>query len=202
MKNSFSLAIATQNLHKIEEIRAILPYPLIIPEIKKDVPEDGSCYLENALTKARAWAQDYPNCFILADDSGVEVDALGGAPGLISADWAGRASPQHLLLDKMLESMEGLPAEQRGASMVCTMLVLAPKGHLYACRGEARGRIALQREGDTAFGYDPLFLSADFGYQKSFSQLSAQEKNRISHRARALKGVYDFFNSGAYALYL
>ena len=202
MKSSFSLVIATQNLHKIEEIRQMLPYPIICPQEKKDIPETGTTYVENALIKARAWAEVYPDSFILADDSGVEVDALNGAPGVISADWAGVASSQDKLIAKMMVEMEGVPLAQRGASMVCTMLLLAPKGGIFISRGETLGRIALEPRGTQGFGFNPLFLSADFGYEKTFAELNASERNSISHRSRALRGVRDFLGSNAYQCFL
>ncbi|MGL5721951.1 MAG: non-canonical purine NTP pyrophosphatase [Brevinema sp.] len=202
MKSPFSLVIASQNLHKIEEIRQMLPYSIICPQEKKDIPETGTTYIENALIKARAWAELYPDAFILADDSGVEVSALNGAPGVISADWAGVASSQEKLIEKMLVELEGTPLESRGASMVCTMLLLAPKGNIFVSRGETLGRIALEPRGTQGFGFNPLFLSADFGYQKTFAELSAEQRNRISHRSRALAGVRDFFASNAYQCFL
>lgn len=201
MKTYFPLVIATQNKHKVAEITELLSYPCIFSPIKKEIPENGSSYVANALTKAKVWALEFPDSFILSDDSGIEVDALNGAPGVISADWAGVSSPQDKLITKMLDSMADIAWEKRGASMVCTILLLSPKGHVFASRGETLGRIAFQKTGDTPFGYDPVFLSAHYNYEKSFSQLTSAEKNKISHRGRALKSVADFLDQNT-ELYL
>ncbi|MGL4393858.1 MAG: non-canonical purine NTP pyrophosphatase [Brevinema sp.] len=187
------LFIATQNKHKIEEITSILPSSLdiTIPSEYIDIPEGVISYVENALIKAEAWAKKFPDHIILSDDSGLEVEYLNNAPGVISSDWAGKDSPQEALLQKLETELEGVPFEKRQARFVCYMLLRMPNSQIFVSRGECSGHIALERSGSKGFGYDPLFI-ADAYPTRSMAELSSEQKNTISHRQKALIGIKDY----------
>ena len=153
--------------------------------VTDDVEETGATFAENAALKARAaaLATGLP---ALADDSGLEVEALGGEPGVHSARWAGAvsAADRNALL---LQRLASVPDAQRGARFVCVLTLCHPDGASVAARGEVSGRITRQLLGEGGFGYDPLFLLPDLGL--TYGQLSAQQKNGLSHRARAFAAL-------------
>ena len=194
-KNDFmkTLLIATTNPHKIEELSAILtPHaiePISLDELAGDWPEpveDGDSFEANAIIKARAYASATRR-ICLADDSGLEVDALDGAPGIHSARYAGtgagRAQRDHDNNQRLLRELQGLPHEQRSARFVCVICVAAPDGRvLLTERGVLNGHIGLTPKGSHGFGYDPLFILPD---GRTSAELPPEEKNRVSHRARA-----------------
>lgn len=180
------ILVATRNANKVREIRAILGdgFELVpLPPEAPDVVEDGATFLDNALKKAREYSQ-YSHLPAIAEDSGLEVEALGGAPGVYSARYAGEnagtAENNRLLLDRL----SGVPAERRGARFVCT-LVYINGGTEHVFVGEVRGRIAEAEAGRTGFGYDPLFIP--YGYDKTFAEMPIEVKNSISHRYSALR---------------
>ena len=151
-----------------------------IPEVK----EDGKTFTENALRKARFYST-YCDQLTLADDSGLEVETLEGMPGIHSARYAGeRASPQENNR-KLLREMDRIPTLKRGARFKCVMALVSPDGEESVTEGVCRGRIGFKEVGKRGFGYDPLFMLPNYG--KTMAQLSIEEKNRISHRGKALR---------------
>ena len=183
------LVVATRNPGKIREIRALLQglgYRVLSLEDYPHLPpieERGETFRENALEKARVAAR-FTGEMVLADDSGLEVDALGGAPGVKSARFGGEGLTdvdRNLLL---LEKLEGVPMEKRTARFRCVMALVTPGGEEYVVEGTCEGYIALEPRGEHGFGYDPVFYLPQYG--KTMAQLPPEEKNRISHRARAL----------------
>jgi XTP/dITP diphosphohydrolase len=144
--------------------------------------EDAPDFAGNALVKVRAIAARHPGAWCIADDSGLEVAALGGAPGVRSARYAGEPSDTAANNALLLKNLEGV--EDRRANFTCAVALVAPDGSERVAVGRSFGRIALAPSGAAGFGYDPLFLPD--GYDRSFAELSAEEKNSISHRGRAL----------------
>lgn len=187
--------LASNNAHKLVEIRDILKdkfeyvYSLKDLGINVDVEETGSTFEENALIKARAIADILGNneYSVLADDSGICVEALGGAPGVYSARYAGEpcddAANNALLLNNLHE-LEKTQQKNRKAYFASVVVALMPDGRHITGEGRAYGQIIDEYRGNNGFGYDPLFLSDELG--KTFAEASMQEKNTISHRARAL----------------
>lgn len=181
------LYIATHNLHKVREFSEILSDWEIIPDDPEGVEENALDFRGNALIKVRAIAAKHCGYWSLADDSGLEVKALNGAPGVHSARYAGEptdSAANNLLL---LRNLEGIA--DRTANFTCAIALVDPNGEEYVCEGKCFGRIALTPSGSAGFGYDPLFIPD--GFDKSFADLSAVEKNAISHRGRALEQVVD-----------
>lgn len=180
------LLIATRNAHKLAEIREMLPgIELVGTADWPDVPdpaETGSTFEANAAIKASAWlaATGLP---ALADDSGLEVDALGGAPGILSARYAGVHGDTAANNARLLRELTGVPAERRTARFVCALALARPGKPVLTLRGECRGRIVASGLGVNGFGYDPLFMPE--GFNQTFGELSAEVKARLSHRAVA-----------------
>ncbi|MEI6473898.1 MAG: RdgB/HAM1 family non-canonical purine NTP pyrophosphatase [Planctomycetota bacterium] len=191
------IVIATGNPHKVDEIRAVLApmgFAVVsLSELGRPVPaepdEPGSTFEENARIKARYYAAALGEA-VLADDSGLEVDALQGAPGVHSAYWAGtegsRADRDARNNAKLVGSMRGIPVEQRGARFVCTMCIATPDGMVHIeTRGEFDGVIADEPRGVHGFGYDPHLWLPQRGMTSA--ELSPDEKNALSHRGRAVR---------------
>ena len=182
------LLVATTNLHKLEEYRAIfsdLPYRLLSLRdiwLDMDVEETGTTFAENAELKARSYAQA-SGLLTLADDSGLEIDALGGAPGVFSARFAGKDTSYEERFHLILERLKGLPTEQRGARFRCVIAIAEPSGATRLVEGVIEGVIADAPRGERGFGYDPIFLVPEIGM--TTAELTAEDKNRISHRGRA-----------------
>ena len=153
-----------------------------IPEIQ----ETGTTYRENAILKAEQVAK-LTDCFALGDDSGLEVEALGGQPGLYSARFAGEGASYDDNNKKLLSLLEGVPESKRQAAFICVMALAVPDGRTYIVEGSVRGIIAMKGQGAQGFGYDPLFILPDLN--KTFAELSPAEKNSLSHRAKALEKV-------------
>ncbi len=186
-----ALVIATSNPGKQREIREILDgtdidlQPLdALPPVA--MPEEGDDYTRNAEAKAAAVARALGRP-ALADDSGLEVDALGGKPGPRSARYGGPGLDDAGRVARLLSELAGLAPERRGARFVCVAVLAMPGGELFASRGQCPGRILEAPRGDGGFGFDPVFEVADSG--RSMAELPAAEKNRISHRARAVRGL-------------
>ncbi|MDA0838139.1 MAG: XTP/dITP diphosphatase [Planctomycetota bacterium] len=184
------IVLGSQNRGKLLEIVAILtnvPVQFIslaeFPEAP-DVEETGATFQENAELKALTLAR-HLNEWVLADDSGLEVDALGGAPGVYSARFAGKHGDNTANNQKLLEELNGLDASARTARFRCVIALASPERVLLTVSGKVEGRIAFEPQGEGGFGYDPLFIYPPEG--KTFGQLSAEFKNGVSHRAKALK---------------
>lgn len=185
--------VATRNAHKVEEIRAILGdceiLDLSAVENPPEVEETGTTFVENATLKAEAISA-LTDALVLADDSGLEVDALGGDPGVYSSRYAGEDGNDALNNEKLLAELEG--QEDRRARFRC-VIVLARNGRALAdFSGAVEGRILSKSRGVEGFGYDPLF--APEGYEDSFAELGEEIKNGMSHRANALAGVVEWLS--------
>jgi len=182
------LVVATHNAHKVREIAQILPEWEIAAE-DADVEETESTFAGNAALKARAVAARHPGAWVLADDSGLEVNALGGAPGVRSARYAGRDGDTPANNALLLKNLAGVA--DRAARFTCAIVVVSPDGAEHVAEGHCPGRILEAPSGTDGFGYDPLFVPG--GYDRTFAELSADEKNAISHRGRALAAARRFF---------
>ena len=185
------LVIATRNGHKAREIREILGDVAWVRTLNDfpDVPEideNGDTFESNAIHKASLVASQL-NLAALADDSGLEVDALNGEPGVRSARFAGDESTDQENNEKLLRLMEGIPPESRTARFRCVMAFILPDGTRHTGEGVCEGTILNRARGTGGFGYDPLFVPS--GYSDSFSVLKSDIKNRISHRGRALRKI-------------
>lgn len=180
------LLLATRNAHKLAEIRAMLPgVELVGADAFPGVPdpeETGATFEANARIKAEAW-RDATGLPALADDSGLEVEALGGAPGVRSARYAGTHGDTAANNAKLLRALAGVPEGRRGARFVCALALAVPGQETRTLRGECRGRILAEARGAHGFGYDPLF--APEGHARSFGELPEAVKAALSHRARA-----------------
>jgi XTP/dITP diphosphohydrolase len=184
------LIIATRNAGKVREIRKALKglglriYSLGDFSDVPDIDEDGKSFTENALKKARFFSR-YFGKLTIADDSGLEVDALKGLPGIYSARYAGKWASNRENNRKLLREMEGVPLSKRGARFNCAMAIVSHDGKEAVAEGSCKGRIGFREVGKKGFGYDPLFILPQYG--KTMAQLSLLEKNRISHRGKALR---------------
>ena len=183
------ILLATHNRHKVREMAQIIAaeglagyevFSLDEVGVTEDVEENGVTFEENALIKARAAA--HPEYIVVADDSGLEVDALGGAPGIRSARYCEGSDQDRV--DFLLKNMETVPEEQRGAQFVSAIACVYPDGTEFVVRGICRGTILHENHGAGGFGYDPVFYVPEEG--ETFSSMSQERKNAISHRANAL----------------
>jgi XTP/dITP diphosphohydrolase len=190
------VVLATANDHKIKELRAILSKSGWFLRTGKDFSyrpnpeENGVTYEENALIKARAWAAA-TGLPALADDSGLEVDALDGRPGLHSARYAPTADQR---IDRLLEALKNVKEADRTARFVCHVALVWPDGRERVARGVCEGRIGFERAGEEGFGYDPVFL-VDERPGRTMAELPMGEKNKVSHRARAIARLLEEMRS-------
>ena len=197
------VVLASKNQHKLVEISRILEkldIQLVLQSelgVDIDVEETGTTFEENSFLKAQTVMQA-TGLPALADDSGIAVDALNGEPGIYSArygfddtldDWG------RLLL--LLKNTEHVPDGQRQAQFVCVITLVTPQGEVIQARGEAHGELLRQAAGQGGFGYDPIFYYPPFG--KTFAEVTAEEKNQVSHRAVALKAMYEKLKEAGYA---
>lgn len=188
-----TLVFATNNLHKLEEVRDILGGSFRIASLKEigctdDIPETADTLEGNALQKARYVKDKFGyDCF--ADDTGLEVEALGGAPGVFSARYAGPGHDSEANMRKLLKELEGKMNRQ---AQFRTVIALLLEGREYTFEGIVRGAILTERRGTAGFGYDPVFVPE--GYAETFAEMGSEEKNRISHRARAVQKLADFLH--------
>ena len=191
-----TLVLATRNPSKISEIKALLPGVRVAPAASfagcPEPEETGRTFEENALIKSRAVSR-YTGKIALADDSGLEVDALDGAPGVHSARYAGTDATDQDNLRRLLDALDGISDAERTARFRCVVAVVVPDGRTWTAEGACEGRILQAPRGDAGFGYDPLFVPA--GYENTFAELDAGVKNRISHRALALRRIADVLKS-------
>ncbi len=187
------LVLATRNPHKVAELRAILlpllPGAEIVGAEAFDVPEpveDEVTFAGNALIKARQLAEA-TGLLALADDSGVCVDAMGGAPGVFSARWCGRHGDDAANLELLLAQMADVPERHRGASFVCAAAMAAPDGREEVAEGIMRGSLLFAPRGENGFGYDPIFRPE--GLSVSSAELTPERKEAISHRGKAFRAL-------------
>lgn len=184
------LLIATNNPGKIKEFRELLPHFNIksladFPEID-DIVEDGRTFAENAIKKAVTLAE-HTGCWTLADDSGLVVDALGGAPGVFSARYAGENGNSARNIEKLLREMAAVPQEKRQAHFTCVIALAHSETEVLTVEGHTEGEILSEKHGGGGFGYDPVFFSRELS--KTFAEAAPEEKNRVSHRGRAIRKI-------------
>ena len=188
------LVLATRNAHKVGELRAILgaaglDVDLVgadaFPEVP-DVAETGVTFAENALLKAHALARA-TGLPAVADDSGLCVDVLGGAPGIFSARWAGRHGDDKANLDLLLAQLSDIAAPHRGAHFACAAALALPNGQEHVAEGRLRGTLRFEPAGSNGFGYDPILQPA--GYDVTCAELTPAQKNAISHRGEAFRAL-------------
>ena len=183
------LILATRNAGKVKEIRHILGTEIQVRSLADfpnapEVIEDGDTFEANAAKKALEIAR-HTNSFALADDSGLEVDALNGAPGVYSARFAGENATDADNNHKLLELLKNIPPEKRTARFRCVIAIATPEGTVHTAAGTCEGQISQTFRGARSFGYDPLFFVPEFNL--TFAELPLEDKNRISHRGRALQ---------------
>ena len=185
-----TIIIATNNEGKAKEFKELfnaygygIKTLLDFPEIG-DVPETGNTFSENALQKATEISKEL-NTIVLADDSGLEVDALDGKPGIYSARFAGEHGNDEKNNKKLLSALEGLPSEKRKANFHCSLVMVGPGKEPLHVEGEVNGQILEEEKGRYGFGYDPLFYLPELN--RTMAELTSDEKNKISHRARAIE---------------
>ena len=187
------MLIASNNAHKATEIAEALDFPgwefktLKQVGVSSDPAEDAETFLGNARIKAHAAQQASGGMPVLADDSGLEVDALDGAPGVHSARYAGEPCDDAANNAKLLDVLSDVADEARTARFVCQLVFLDENGNEVDARGTVEGRIAHEAHGENGFGYDPLFLPEVFGFERSLGEAKPEEKNAVSHRGNALR---------------
>jgi len=199
---SHTIYLATGNAHKLREMQQIfaaanLPWAIEgaaalggMPE----VDENAGTFSGNALIKARALQKLAPKeSWVLADDSGLEVTALGGAPGVHSARYAGAGAKDGANTEKLLRALEIIPDGARAARFVCVLALLGPQDEEKIFEGECRGRIGRELSGGGGFGYDPVFFPS--GFDQTFAEIGDDVKNKISHRGTALKKLFNWLRS-------
>ena len=186
------IIFATGNQGKLREVRAIVADLGIEVESMKDagidvdIVEDGKTFAENALIKARTVCKACGEV-TMSDDSGLEIDALGGEPGIYSARYMGEDTSYHIKNMNLVERLEGVPDEKRTARFVCAIACVFPDGRELICRETFEGRIGYEEKGQNGFGYDPIFYVPEKGCYSA--ELSPEEKNAISHRGKALRAM-------------
>lgn len=186
------IIFATGNEGKMKEIRMILEElkcPVLSMReagIEADIVEDGQTFEENAIIKARAIAQQ-TDSVVLADDSGLVIDYLNGEPGIYSARYLGEDTSYRIKNQNLIDRMEGVPDEKRGARFVCAIAAVLPGGEILTERGIMEGRIGYEEKGGNGFGYDPIFYVPE--YDCSAAELTPEQKNQISHRGKALQKI-------------
>ena len=187
------IVFATGNAHKMIEIRQILEdlgMPVISMKevgVDPEIIEDGTTFEENALIKAREVAKLLPNDIVLADDSGLEVDALNKEPGIYSARYAGENTSYEIKNQLILDRVKDVPEEKRTARFACAVAAVFPDGTEKVVRENMEGRIAYESAEANGFGYDPIFYLPEYGCTSA--ELSPEDKNAISHRGKALRAM-------------
>ena len=192
------IIFATGNQNKMREIREIMQGFQMDGEnveilsmkeagVYAEIVEDGKTFAENATIKAKAIAALTPGDFVMADDSGLEIDALNKEPGIYSARYLGEDTSYRIKNAKLIERLNGVPDEKRMARFVCAIVTVLPDGTLLTTEGTIEGRIGYEEKGNNGFGYDPIFLVPP--YIQTSAELTEEEKNAISHRGKALRSM-------------
>ena len=192
-----TIIFATGNQGKLVEIREILR-PLSVTVLSMsdagiscDINENGTTFAENAMIKAgtiaKALPDRYRDAIVMADDSGLEVDAMDKLPGVYSARWMGRDTSYRIKNAKIIENLKDVPVEKRTARFVCAIAAVLPDGRTLETQGVIEGKIGYEERGTNGFGYDPIFMLPDMSC--STAELSPEEKNKISHRGKALRNM-------------
>ncbi len=193
------LLIATSNMGKVREIsEALRDFDLEIKTLKDyceiNPPEEtGKTFFENAYLKAKYYTEK-TGLMCLADDSGLEVDILNGAPGIYSSRFAGENATDEENNKKLLALLQGIPLEKRKARFVCVIVVYHPSGKYIKTEGSWEGLIGFEPKGSHGFGYDPIFLVPEYNYEKTAAELPIEKKNRLSHRGKALEALKKTFS--------
>lgn len=198
MTAMYKIIFATGNEGKMKEIREILDGLTFLGEkvqilsmkeagIDMDIIEDGTTFEENAMIKARAVAGAAKEAVVLADDSGLVIDYLNGEPGIYSARYLGKDTSYRVKNANLVQRLEGVPDEKRSARFVCAIAAVLPDGRELSTRGTIEGRIGYEEKGLNGFGFDPIFYVPEIG--KYTAELSDEDKNRISHRGKALRAM-------------
>ena len=185
------LVVATRNAHKTGEIRAMLAGKWEVKDLSDypqapPVDETGVTFTENATLKALSASKCIPGV-LLADDSGLEIDYLNKEPGVYSARYMGEHTDYHTKNASLIKRLEGVPDEKRTARFVCAIAAAFPDGRVETVRGTMEGRIGYEEKGENGFGYDPIFFLPEYGCTSA--ELSMEEKNKISHRGKALQAI-------------
>lgn len=187
------IIFATGNAGKVREVKAILAdlnmEVLSMKEagVTAEAEENGTDFVENAIIKAKDIAAKVPGAIVMADDSGLEVDALNKEPGIYSARYLGEDTPYSVKNAAIISRLEGLPIEKRSARFVCAIAAVLPEGKVLTAQETIEGYIGYEERGEGGFGYDPIFMVPELGC--STAELSAEAKNAISHRGKALKAM-------------
>ena len=198
MTAMYKIIFATGNEGKMKEIREILDGLTFLGEkvqilsmkeagIDMDIIEDGTTFEENAMIKARAVTGAAKEAIVLADDSGLVIDYLNGEPGIYSARYLGKDTSYRVKNANLVQRLEGVPDEKRSARFVCAIAAVLPDGRELSTRGTIEGRIGYEEKGLNGFGFDPIFYVPEIG--KYTAELSDEDKNRISHRGKALRAM-------------
>ncbi len=195
---SKKLIFATGNAGKMKEIRMILAdmdYEILSLKdagIDIEIDENGATFEENAIIKASTIAKA-TGCLTLADDSGLEVDALNKEPGVLSARYMGEDTSYDIKNRSIIQRLEGIEGDARSARFVCVIAAVYPDGSTHTARGTIEGVIAHEPSGDQGFGYDPIFYLPEYG--RTTAELEPQEKNAISHRGKALRAIKEVLSA-------
>lgn len=194
------IIVASGNAHKIEEIRNILSHDDIKVisiydkvELYEAPEENGETFKDNAFIKADHIHKIFNDAYVLSDDSGLMVDYLDGAPGVHSARYAGDSHDDSKNNKLLMKNLEGVPLEERTAQFVSVLCLIEPSGEINYFKGTVKGKIMFSASGNNGFGYDPYFKPD--GYEKTFAEMTGEEKNKISHRKRALSKLEEFLKS-------
>jgi len=192
------IVFATTNAGKIKEIKEILSdFDVEVASMKEmsitaDIEENGATFEENSLIKARAVSK-LTGLPALADDSGLEVDYLNGEPGIYSARYLGRDTDYDYKNNYIIDKLKEAKGEERSARFVCVISLVLPDGREFVKKGVMEGRIGYEIKGENGFGYDPIFFLPEYG--KTSAEISAEEKNKISHRGKALSAMKELIAS-------
>lgn len=187
------IVFATGNAGKVREVKAILKdLNMEVLSMKEagvcaEAEENGATFAENALIKAKDIAAKVPDAIVMADDSGLVVDALNGEPGIYSARYLGEDTPYSVKNANIIERLTGLGVDKRTARFVCAIATVLPDGRVFSTEGTIEGYIGYEERGNGGFGYDPIFMVPEYGC--STAELSAEAKNAISHRGKALAAM-------------